>query len=115
ASYPDYQDWRAQSKSFDDMAAFDGEMFNLSDLDEPERVTAEVVSAPYFSLLGVAPAHGRVFRADEDLAGKPAQVVVLSDALWRRRFNADPAVVGRIVTLCCGPRPYTVVGVMPPG
>src|SRR5213593_4963593 len=55
ASYPDYLDWRAQARSFEDMAAFEGEMFNLSGLDEPERISAEVVSAPYFSLLGVAP------------------------------------------------------------
>ncbi|HYM25901.1 MAG TPA: ABC transporter permease, partial [Vicinamibacterales bacterium] len=115
ASYPDFLDWRAQAKSFDDLAAFDGEMFNLTDLDEPERVAAEVVSAPYFSLLGVAPARGRVFRSDEDLAARPAQVVILSDGLWKRRFNADPEIVGRTITLCCAPRPYTVIGVMPPG
>jgi predicted permease len=115
ASYPDYLDWRAQARSFEDVAAFDGQMFNLSDLDEPERVTGEVVSAPYFSLLGVAPARGRVFQADEDIVAKPAHVVILSDGLWKRRFGSDPQIVGRTITLCCAPRQYTVVGVMPPG
>src|SRR5262245_9918885 len=83
--------------------------------DEPERIGAESVSAPYFGLLGVQAARGRIFRADEDDVAKPEPVVVLSDGLWKRRFGADPNVVGRSVTLCCAPRAYTVVGVMPPG
>jgi putative ABC transport system permease protein len=117
ASYPDYLDWRAQSRSFEDVAAFDSQWLTLAgtDADEPERMLTEFVSSPYFSLLGVAPARGRVFRDDEDLVSKPSQVVVLSDGLWKRRFDADPNVVGRTVTLCCAPRQYTVVGVMPPG
>jgi putative ABC transport system permease protein len=83
--------------------------------EEPERIQTEFVSSPYFSLLGMSPARGRVFESNEDDVAKPAQVVVLSDGLWRRRFGADPQVVGRTVTLCCAPRQYTVVGVMPPG
>jgi predicted permease len=115
ASYPDYLDWRAQSKSFVDMAAFDSQWMTLAEGDEPERLLAESVSAQYFSLLGVSPVRGRVFEPDEDLVAKPGQVVVLSDGLWKRRFGADPAIVGRTLTLCCAPRRYTVVGVMPPG
>ena len=115
ASYPDYLDWRAQARSFEDVAAFEGEMFNLSGLDEPERISAEVVSAPYFSLLGVAPARGRVFRPEEDVVAKPGQVVILSDGLWKRRFGSDPQIIGRAITLCCAPRQYTVIGVMAPG
>ena len=90
ASYPDYLDWRAQSKSFEDIAAFDSQWMTFVGSDEPERIQTEFVSAPYFSLLGVSPARGRVFQADEDLVAKPAQVVVLSDGLWKRRFGADP-------------------------
>ena len=113
ASYPDYQDWRAQSKSFDDIAAFDSQMMTLAGNDEPERLTTEFVSAPYFSLLGMSPARGRTFQPDEDVVSNPAPVVVLSDGLWKRRFGADPQIVGRTLTL--NTRTYTVVGVMPPG
>src|SRR5207245_2325932 len=104
-----------RARSFDDMAAFDGQMLTLSAIDEPERISAEFVSAPYFSLLGIKPARGRTFRPDEDDVAKPAQVVVLSDGFWKRRFGADPRIVGGTLTLCCAPRQYTVVGVMPPG
>ena len=115
ASYPDYLDWRARAKSFEDLAAFDGQTLTLVGGEEPERISTEFVSAPYFALLGERTARGRTFRADEDDVAKPQQVVVLSDGLWKRRFGADPNVVGRSVTLCCAPRSYTVVGVMPPG
>jgi putative ABC transport system permease protein len=81
--------------------------------DEPERVPIESVSAPYFSLLGVAPAHGRTFRPDEDEVPNRDAVVILSDGLWRRRFGADPSIVNR--TIQSGVRTYTVIGIMPPG
>src|SRR5438552_9684310 len=86
ASYPDFLDWRAQAKSFEDMAAGDSQWMTMVGGDEPERILTEFVSAPYFSLLGVAPAMGRTFLADEDQVSKPALVVVLSDGLWKRRF-----------------------------
>ncbi|HEY7287248.1 MAG TPA: ABC transporter permease [Vicinamibacterales bacterium] len=121
ASYPDYLDWRAQAKSFDDIAAFDGVTLTLLGNDEPERINVEFVAAPYFDLLGIAPTHGRTFRADEDEVARPAPVIVLSDGLWRRRFGADTQVVGRTVTLSsrasatAATMPFTVIGVMPPG
>ena len=113
ASYPDYVDWRAQSNSFDDMAAFDGQLMTLSGGDEPERINTEFVSAPYFPLLGILPSRGRGFQPDEDDLGKPSPVVVLSDGLWKRRFGGDPQIIGRTLTL--NARAYTVIGVMPPG
>jgi predicted permease len=116
ASYPDYLDWRAKATGFTDAAAFDPQMMTLTGVGEPERVGTEFVSAPYFSLLRIAPARGRTFRPEEDLVAEPAPVVVMSDGLWKRRFGADPGIVGRIVTLGGGPfRAYTVVGLMPPG
>jgi putative ABC transport system permease protein len=115
ASYPDYLDWRAQSKSFEDIAAVDSQWMTFVGSDEPERIQTEFVAAPYFSLLGVSPARGRVFEASEDIVASPAPVVVLSDGFWKRRFGADPQVIGRTLTLCCAARQYTVVGVMPPG
>lgn len=113
ASYPDYLDWRAQSRSFEDMAAFDGQLLTLASTGEPERISTEFVSAPYFSLLGIRPSLGRVFRADEDDVAKPVPVAVIGDGLWRRRFEADPRIVGQTITL--NARAHTVVAVMPAG
>ena len=113
ASFPDFLDWRAQATRFDDLAAFDAQRMTLGGIDEPERIGTEFVSASYFPLLGVTPALGRAFRAEEDDVAKPAAVVVLSDGLWKRRFAADPSVVGRAITL--NGRPFTVLGVMAPG
>ena len=70
-AYPDFLDWRAQSKSFEDMAAFDNQTLTLAGVEDPERIPVEFVSAPYFSLLGVTPARGRTFSADEDLVATP--------------------------------------------
>jgi putative ABC transport system permease protein len=112
-SYPDFADWRAQAKSFDDMAAFDPQLMTLAGDAEPERISTEFVSAPYFSLLGISATRGRVFRPDEDDVAKPVPVVVIGDGLWKRRFGTDPQIVGRALTL--NARSYTVVGVMPPG
>ena len=78
--------------------------------DQPERLRGQRVSASFFRVLGVAPALGRAFQASDDRPGG-ADVVVLSDALWRRRFAADPAILGRTVTL--DDAPFVVVGVMP--
>ena len=113
ASYPDFLDWRAQVTRFEDLAAFDAQLMTLAGADESERISTEFVSGSYFSLLGVSPALGRVFGADEDDVAKPVAVVVLSDGLWRRRFGADSQIVGRPVTL--NGQPFTVVGVMPAG
>jgi predicted permease len=113
ASYPDFADWRAQSRSFEDLAAYDAQLMTLSGTGESERIDTEFVSASYFPVLRVTPARGRVFQANEDDIAQPTRVVVLSDGLWRRRFNADPQIVDRAITL--NGQPYTVVGVMPPG
>ena len=69
------------------------------------------MSAGLFAMLGIAPALGRDFVAADDTPGAPA-VVILSDDLWQRRYHADPAVIGRALTL--NGRPSTVVGVLPP-
>jgi predicted permease len=114
ASYPDFLDWRAQAtRSFEDIAAADPQMMTLGGIEEPERIETEFVSASFFSLLGATPALGRTFREDEDQLSSPVAVIVLSDGMWRRRFGADPNVLGRSVTLTG--QPFTVIGVMPPG
>ena len=70
----------------------------LTGADQPERLEGQRVSASYFRVLGVAPAFGRDFDAADDRLNGP-RVVVISDALWRRRFGGDRGVVGRQLTL----------------
>ena len=110
-SYLDLTDYQAQSGAFEALVGVQGRSLTFSDTDEPERVLGAAVSWRLFSMLGVVPALGRDFSADDDRAGA-ADVVMLSDELWRRRYNADPAIVGRAVTV--NARPYTVIGVLPP-
>jgi putative ABC transport system permease protein len=112
-SYPDHVDWRARATSFEDMAAYTTLIATLQGADEPERIVGEAVSAPYFTLLGVSPAHGRGFTPEEDAVPNRDAVVILSDGLWRRRFGADPSILNRTIQL--GARSYTIVGIMPPG
>ncbi len=113
ASPPNYADWRAQSHSFTDLAAFNGTNLGLTAPGvEPERIQAARVSAGFFGVLGVSPALGRGFRAEEDRPGA-GDVVVLSHRLWQRRFGAAPGIVGQRVTL--DGAPHTVVGVAPEG
>ncbi|HEV3469187.1 MAG TPA: ABC transporter permease [Pyrinomonadaceae bacterium] len=104
--------WAEESQSFQQLAAVDFASFNLTGRGEPERVSAVLVTAGYFPLLGVAPELGRAFLAEEDQPGKN-NVVVLSHDLWQNSFGSDPSVVNQTVSLdavAC-----TVVGVMPRG
>ncbi len=112
-SYPDFADWRDQSKSFDAMAAYSAVTLTFLGGAEPERVTGESVSAPYFDLIGATPAIGRVFRPEEDAVPNRDFVMILSDSLWKRRFGGTPAVVNAPVSILG--RTFTVIGVMPPG
>ena len=111
-SQPEYWDLGEQSRSFTRLAAFADGSLTLTGAGEPERLRAGFASAGALPLLGVAPALGRNFGPEDDLPGRPP-VVLLSDGLWRRRFAADPGVVGR--TLRLDDAPATVIGVMPPG
>jgi predicted permease len=113
ASYPDFLDWRAQSTSFEEMAAGDETRMTVSGRGDASRILVEPVSASYFPLLHATPALGRTFTADEDVVAQKVAVVILSDAFWRRELSRDQQVVGQALVL--DGRPYTVVGVMPPG
>lgn len=106
----EYQDYRAQNRSFSQVAAYEREGFNLTGAGQPLRVNAARISASTFPLLGVFPWLGRPFTDDEDRRGA-AKVVVLSYGLWRRSYGSDPNILGRTVKL--DEQPYTVVGVMP--
>ena len=107
----EFTDYRNQTQSFTHLAAFDTTDFNLTGGDLPERVSGARVSAGLFPLLGVKPQLGRTFSADENEPGRN-NVVLLSHALWSRRFAADPGIIGGTLALSGGN--YTVIGVMPP-
>ena len=104
-----FERWRDESRSFTDVAAMVPAPRTLQGAPA-ERLSAAQVSAAYFRLLGVRPALGRAFTTVDELKGG-ADVAILSDALWRRRFGADSSIVGRPIVL--DGAPYTVVGVMP--
>ncbi len=108
----DFHDFRERARSFDGLAAFFHSDVQLSGVGDPERIPAVRVTAGYFGVLGIKPARGRDFtRVDENASN--SQNVILSDRLWRRRFAADPDILGKTILLDSAP--YTVVGVMPPG
>ncbi|MFP5262087.1 MAG: ABC transporter permease [Blastocatellia bacterium] len=112
ASAASFLDWQSQNTAFEQLAAYRSASYNLISDGEPERIRAARVSAGTFTLLGVSPAAGRDFLAEEDQPGR-ANVVAVSHGLWRRRFGADPNLVGRTINL--GGNSYTVVAIMPPG
>ena len=106
-----YKAFVARTGAFDAFAVFKPWQPTLTSREQPERLTGQRVSADYFRVLGKAPAIGRTFDASDDRAGGPS-VVVLSDALWRRRFAADRSIIGREVTL--DDNLFVVLGVMTP-
>jgi putative ABC transport system permease protein len=110
-SYPDFADIRSLNHSFESVAAFDSEDFTLTGAGEASHVKVATVSTSLFGLLGVRPSLGREFAEGEDAAGH--HVAVLSDGFWRRRFNADPAIIGHSLNL--NGRTYTITGIMPAG
>jgi putative ABC transport system permease protein len=107
----DLLDWRAQSRSFADVEAFQYRNFNYTGRETPERVQAAAVTANFFSMLGVQAQLGRTFSPDEERPGAE-RVALLGDSFWRNYFSADPDVVGRAINL--NGVAFTVIGVMPP-
>jgi putative ABC transport system permease protein len=112
-SYLDFQDWRASSRTFEDIQASRETAVDVSDGTRPaSRVSAAYVSFNTFSLLGQPPALGRDFTESDDRIGA-RPVVILGGDFWRAQYGADPGIVGR--TIRVAGIPSTVVGVMPPG
>jgi putative ABC transport system permease protein len=109
-SAPEFRDYETQLHSFEKIAAFDYTTFNLVTGDLPERIQGADVSPDLFDLLGVQPSRGRAFLPDEQGLGRD-DVVVISERIWKRRFNSDPAVLGSKLML--NEHAYTVVGIMP--
>jgi putative ABC transport system permease protein len=107
----DYMEWRSASTAFESITALTPANWNLTGDGEPERLGGALVSTNFFSFLGAPPSLGRAFEPGEETPGKD-RVVVISDALWRRRYGADRSVLGRTVVL--NAVPYVIVGVAPP-
>jgi predicted permease len=103
--------WRQQPGVFEDVAAHRLEYVNLTDGTEPEQIPVARVSAAFFRLFRAPLLNGRTFTASEDRPGGPA-VAVVSHALWARRFQSDPAVLGRSISL--GSVPHVIVGILAP-
>ena len=114
-----YRDWLAMNRSFTDMSATAFAFANLTGGGAPEVVLGRRVTANFFSVLGVQPVLGRAFTAADDTSGE--RIVVISDALWQRRYGRDPGIIGRRIAMSgqnssgqMGDATYEVVGVAPP-
>jgi putative ABC transport system permease protein len=111
-SYPKYAFFRDAQRSFASLALHATAQTTITGTD-PERATIEEVTAQYLGTLGIAPVLGRDFPADIDAAPGARKLAIISDGLWQRRFNADPAIVGK--TMDINNAPWEIVGVLPPG
>jgi len=112
ASLPNFRDWQRTAHSFESMATFDsaGKGYNLSGDSDTDLVSGVRVSAQFFDVLGVKPFLGRTFFPEEEISGKDHEVV-LGYGLWKRRYHADPSVLGKTIRL--DKESYTVIGIMP--
>ena len=112
-SYPNFFDVRAQNTVFERVAPYRDGNFVMTGRGEPVRLQGSVATADLLPLLGVAPMLGRTFHADEDKGSETGRVVILSHSVFQNRFGSDPSILNQTITL--DDRPYTIVGVMPPG
>jgi predicted permease len=107
----DYKDWAAQATSFTAVAAEVESTADLAGGGDPERVVMGAATAHLFDVFRMSAVHGRTFRTGDDEVGHH-RIIVLSNGLWRRRYGADPSVVGRTIDL--SGIPHEVVGILPP-
>jgi putative ABC transport system permease protein len=111
-SWLDFSDWRARNRSFERLAGWTEIDHTLTEGDSPQRLSCAWVTADFFSLFGVQPQLGRFFEPAEFKTTMPS-AVILSHSLWRDRFGGAPDLVGKSISI--NERPYTVVGILPPG
>jgi hypothetical protein len=104
-----FLEWRRNVRTIERIALIGGMELNLTGAGEPERLPAARVSSSLFPMLGARLQLGRTFLEEEDQPGRD-HVVVLSDTLWKRRFAADPTIIGRKIAL--GGSPYEIIGVL---
>jgi putative ABC transport system permease protein len=112
SSVPNFLDWREQSRSFEEIGAVSYDTYTLSGSGEPEQFTGNPISPALTRVLGIQPIAGRAFNDQEEKPGAPA-VVMISEGLWKRRFGADPSLIGRTITL--NGAATTVIGIAPAG
>ena len=105
-----FEAWRKQVTSFESLGISQSSAFNLTGDGQPEQVRGAIVSASIFQVLGVVPQRGRLLNDEEDKSGHD-DVVLIADSLWRRRYSADPNIVGRKVLV--NGKPCEVAGVLP--
>ncbi|MEN3334544.1 MAG: hypothetical protein V7641_3909 [Blastocatellia bacterium] len=110
-SRPDYFEWQSQNQSFQNIAAFSYNTYNLTGIDQAERLRGARVTEDFFTLFGMTAAQGRLLLPSDNQPGSP-RVTVISYGLWQRRFGGDPGIVGNTIAL--NGDSYTVVGVAPP-
>lgn len=108
----DFRDYRAELQTFEGLAAYMRSDLQLGDATHAEQLRGMQVTSGFFKLLGYQPALGREFEMNDEIAGHN-DVVIVSHALWMRRFNGDPAILGRAVRL--SGRMFRVIGVLPDG
>src|SRR5580658_7222871 len=109
---PDFEDWRNRTHSFDQIAAYTLSAMNTATLlgqGSPEVVHATMASSNLFPLMGIGSLAGRVFTEEEERTKQP--VALMSESLWRRKFDADPRTIGRQVRL--GADSFRIIGVVP--
>ena len=111
-SYPDFRDWRRTTRSFQDMAAFTSESYDLTTPGSPEHFEGWQISSGFFRALGVDLIAGRDFSPEESQRGG-ASAVIISERVWKNRFGGSKAALGKVVTV--DGADYTIVGVAPPG
>ena len=109
-SYLNFLDWQRDAQTFSSMAMYRNQDYNFTGTSEAERLSGYMISAGFFSTLGVTPVLGRTFRSDDDQLGA-APVAILGGGLWKRKFGSSPAIIGQSLTL--NGTSYLVVGVIP--
>ena len=110
-SYPSYLELRDRNDVFTGLAAYSPQQFKLGGDNEVEEIIGEAVSGNYFDVLGIVPQRGRTFSPDEDLVPRRNPVAVVGYNLWQRRFNSDPELVGKTITV--NDQSLTVIGILP--
>lgn len=107
---PDFAEWREEIHAFAGLVAQEGSEYALTGVREPQHVSAALVSADFFKVLGVSPALGHGFSLRDD-GSQPTRAVILSDDLWKKQFGGSQQIVGRVITLSSNG--YVVIGVLP--
>jgi len=111
-SFTEFQEFRRQNRTFDELALWLTQSVNLTGNGEPQRITGSFVTGTFFDVVGLTAERGRLFTQDESVPGSAAMVTVITHAFWEQNYNSDPSVLGSTVTL--NGLPLTIVGILAP-